>query len=187
MAATTWKIDPSHTDVSFSAKHMMVTTVRGKFDDVDGTITLDEDDATSAVAEFLVGAASLSTGFEARDNHLRSPDFFAVESYPRIAVRTTSVTPLSDEEFSVVADVTIRDVTKPVTFAVKLLGFYQGFRGRRVGFEARAKVNREDWGLNWNMALETGGWLVGKEITLAIDVAADEITEGATQGVETAA
>lgn len=187
VATTTWKIDPSHTDVMFSAKHMMVTTVRGKFDEVDGTITLDESDPTSAFGEFTVAVASLSTGFGARDTHLRSPDFFDAASYPTFSLRTTAVEHQSGDAYRVTADVTIRDVTRAVVFDVKLLGFYQGFQGRRVGFEARGRINREDWGLNWNMALESGGWLVGKEIRLEIDVAADEVTEAASETVATAA
>lgn len=177
MARTTWRIDPAHADVTFSAKHMMVTTVRGRFHDVEGTITLDNDDPTTAEAEFSVAAASLSTGFDARDNHLRSPDFFDVENHPRIVVRTTRVQPASGSAFKVTADVTIRGVTRTVEFDVTSNGIYQGFQGRRLGFEARTRINREDWGLNWNVALETGGWLVGKEIRLEIDVAADEVVE----------
>jgi len=134
---------------------MMVTTVRGKFHEVEGTIMLDEDDPTTAVAEISVAAASLSTGFEARDNHLRSADFFEVEQHPRIVARSTAVEQVGDDTFTVTADVTIRDVTRRVVFDVRFSGFYQGFQGRRMGFEARARINREDWGLGWNVALET--------------------------------
>jgi polyisoprenoid-binding protein YceI len=173
---TTWKIDPAHTDISFSAKHMMITTVRGKFAQVEGELELDETEPRNSRGEIRVAAASLSTGFDARDQHLRSADFFDVETHPRIAVRTTSVRPKDDGTYAVTADVTIRGVTRPVTFDVEYLGTTPGMRGRRhVGFTARAKVNRKDWGLNWNMALEAGGWLVGDDIKLEIDVAGDEV------------
>lgn len=180
---TTFVIDPAHTDVSFAAKHMMVTTVRGKFDGVDGTLEIDEDEVTRSGGEIRIAAASLSTGFEARDQHLRSPDFFDVEQHPWIVFRATTVDARDDGLFSVHGDVTIRDVTRPVVFEVEFLGFYTGMSGaRRVGLTARAKVNRKDWGLNWNMALEKGGWLVADEVKLEIDVAAEA---GAMAAVET--
>jgi polyisoprenoid-binding protein YceI len=172
----TWKIDPAHTDVSFSAKHMMITTVRGKFDRVEGALELDEAQPTRSRGEIRVGAASLSTGFEARDQHLRSADFFDVEKHEWIVVRTTSVELQDSGTYNVTADVTIRGETRPVTFDVAYLGTTPGMTGaRHAGFSARAKVNRKDWGLNWNMALEAGGWLVGDEIKLDIEVAADEV------------
>jgi polyisoprenoid-binding protein YceI len=173
---TTWKIDPAHTDVSFSAKHMMITTVRGKFAQVEGELQLDEHEPRKSGGEIRVAAASLSTGFDARDQHLRSADFFDVETHPWITVRTTTVNPKDDGTYAVGADVTIRGVTKPVTFDVEFLGTTPGMRGgRHVGFTARARVNRKDWGLNWNMALEAGGWLVGDDVKLEIDVAGDEV------------
>jgi polyisoprenoid-binding protein YceI len=179
---TTWKIDPAHTDISFSAKHMMITTVRGKFAQVEGELTLDESEPRKSGGEIRVAAASLSTGFDARDQHLRSADFFDVEAHPWIAVRATSVTPMDDGTYAVTADVTIRAMTKPVTFEVEFLGTTPGMRGgRHAGFTAKAKVNRKDWGLNWNMALEAGGWLVGDDIKLEIDVAADEVAATAEE------
>lgn len=172
----TWKIDPAHTDVSFSAKHMMITTVRGKFDRVEGALELDEDQPARSRGEIRVGAASLSTGFDARDQHLRSADFFDVEKHEWIVARTTSVEANDSGTYNVTADVTIRGETRPVTFDVAFLGTTPGMTGaRHAGFSARAKVNRKDWGLNWNLALEAGGWLVGDEIKLDIEVAADEV------------
>lgn len=181
----TWKIDPAHTDVSFSAKHMMITTVRGKFDRVEGELELDEDQPALSRGEIRVGAASLSTGFEARDQHLRSADFFDVEKHEWIVVRTTSIQPRDSGTYAVTADVTIRGETRPVTFDVAYLGTAPGMSGaRHAGFTARAKVNRKDWGLNWNMALEAGGWLVGDEIKLDIEVAADEVGAAAAAAAE---
>lgn len=170
----TFAIDPAHTDVLFSAKHMMVTTVRGTFTDVSGTIDIDENDPTASKAELSVKAASVDTGFGARDTHLRSGDFFAAETYPEIRVVSTKVRPKGND-FVVSADVTIKDVTKPVDFDVEFLGFYTGMDGsRRAGFSAKSKVNRKDWGLDWNVALEAGGWLVGDQIKLEVDVALQE-------------
>ena len=172
----TWKIDPAHTDISFSAKHMMITTVRGKFDRVEGALELDDDKPSRSSGELRVGAASLSTGFEARDQHLRSADFFDAEKHEWITVRTTSIEPADGGQYKVTADVTIRGVTQPVTFDLQFLGTTTGLTGaRHAGFSARARVNGKDWGLNWNLALEAGGWLVGDEIKLDIEVAADEV------------
>jgi len=171
----TFAIDPAHTDVLFSAKHMMVTTVRGTFTDVSGSIDIDESEPTASKADLIVKASSVDTGFGPRDTHLRSNDFFAVETYPEIRVVSTNIQPKSGNQFVVTADVTIKDVTKPVDFDVEFLGFYVGMDGsRRAGFNAKAKVNRRDWGLDWNVALEAGGWLVGDQIKLEVDVAIQE-------------
>ena len=169
---TTFTIDPAHTDVLFSAKLMMVTTVRGKFTDVSGTIDVNEADPTASKAEIRVRAASLDTGFGARDTHLRSNDFFGAETYPEIRVMSTAVRAKGRNDYAVTADVTIRDVTRSVDFAVEFLGFFTGMDGvRHAGFNAKATVNRKDWNLNWNVALETGGWLVGDTIKLEVEVA----------------
>jgi polyisoprenoid-binding protein YceI len=168
----TFAIDPAHTDVLFSAKHMMVTTVRGTFTELNGRIDLDEENPTASKAEIVLKAASVDTGFGARDTHLRSDDFFGVETYPEIRVVSTAIRPRGGDDYTVTADVTIRDVTQPVDFDVEFLGFYTGMDGsRHAGFSAKAKVNRKDWNLNWNVALEAGGWLVGDQIKLDVDVA----------------
>ena len=171
----TFAIDPAHTDVLFSAKHMMVTTVRGTFTDVSGSIEIDETEPTASKANLIVKAASVDTGFGARDTHLRSDDFFGVETFPDIRVVSTSIRPKGGNDYVVTADVTIREITKSVDFDVEFLGFYTGMDGsRRAGFSAKAKVNRKDWDLNWNVALETGGWLVGDQIKLEVDIALQE-------------
>ena len=176
MSTTTWKLDPAHTDITFAAKHMMITTVRGTFADVDGTLVIDETDPAAASGEIRVKSASLSTGFDARDTHLRSADFFDVATWPEIVVEFDGVKSVKGDRYRVTADVTIRDVTKPVTFDVEYVGETTNFRGtRHIAFTAKATINREDWGLNWNMALEAGGWLVGKEIKLVVEVVADEV------------
>jgi len=187
MATTTWKIDAAHTDVGFSTKHMMVTTVRGRFTDVDGTITVDEENPTTAAVEIKVRTASVETGSDKRDAHLRSADFFDAEHYPEIAVKVSSIEHVSGDDYKVTADLTIRDTTRPLSLKVRNLGFYQGFQGRRVGFEATATLNREDWGLTYNMALEAGGWVVGKDIKLQIDLAADQVGETGVKAAPIAA
>ncbi|HYO43653.1 MAG TPA: YceI family protein [Candidatus Limnocylindrales bacterium] len=175
MAVTTWNIDTAHTDVLFSAKHMMVTTVRGKFGDVSGTITLDEENPTASSGQLTVAVASLNTGAEQRDAHLRSADFFAADNHPNASFTTTDVAARGGNAYAVTGDLTIRGTTRPVTFDVELLGFYTGMNGaRRAGFHATGKINREDFGLNWNVALETGGWLVGKDIKLEFDLAIEQ-------------
>ena len=190
MSATTWKLDPAHMDITFSAKHMMITTVRGTFGDVDGTLSIDEEDPTNASGEIRVRTASISTGFEARDTHLRSADFFDVETWPEIVVRFDGVELAKVDDYRVTADLTIRDVTRQVVFDVEYVGSTTNFQGtRHAAFTAKAKLNREEWGLNWNMALETGGWLVGKEIKLLVEVVADEVaaTESEPELVRSAA
>jgi polyisoprenoid-binding protein YceI len=188
MTATTWRLDPAHTDIAFSAKHMMITTVRGSFGDVDGTLEIDEGDAPAARGEIRVRTASINTGFGARDEHLRSADFFDAATYPEIVVRFDGVEPTATDRFSVDADVTIRDVTRSVPFDVEYVGTTTNMKGgRHIAFTAKATIDREAWGLTWNMALEQGGWLVGKEIKLLVEVVADEVAVAAPAAVGTAA
>jgi polyisoprenoid-binding protein YceI len=171
---TEWKIDPAHTDVLFSAKHMMVTTVRGKFNDVDGTLRVDEANPTNSSAEIRIAAASLSTGNGQRDGHLRSPDFFDAEAHPNLLFRSTSIEQVGTADFRITGDLTIQDTTRPIVFDATFLGFYTGMQGaRRFGLSARTIINRKDWGLGWNVALETGGWLVGENVTIEVEIAAD--------------
>jgi polyisoprenoid-binding protein YceI len=184
---TTWKLDSAHTQINFSAKHMMVTTVRGTFHDVEGTIELDEADPSRSRGDFRVATASVDTNFGARDTHLRSADFFDAETYPYITFTSTAVKQVKDDVFEVTGDLTIRDVTKPATFSVELEGIVPGMSGsRHAGLEVSTKLDREAWGLNWNVALEQGGWLVGKEIKLEITIAADEVAEPVPALVATA-
>jgi polyisoprenoid-binding protein YceI len=188
MAVTTWNIDPTHTDVLFSTKHMMVTTVRGKFADVSGTITLDQDNPAASTGGFTVGVASLNTGVERRDGHLRSADFFDAENHPTATFSATRVEPKGGTDYVVTGDLTIRGTTRPVSFEVELLGFYTGMDGaRRAGFHGIGKIARDDFGLNWNVALETGGWLVGKEIKLELDLAVEEAVAATTRAEAVAA
>ncbi len=169
-APGTFTIDPQHSNVGFVATHMMFTKVRGHFTDVSGTVTIAED-PTESVVEVAVKTASVTTGAEDRDNHLRSADFFDVENHPEMTFRSTEIRHVGGSEFAVTGDLTIRGVTRPVEFAVTFDGAGVNPWGVEVaGVSAQAQVNREDWGLTWNAALETGGVLVGKKVTLAIEI-----------------
>ena len=182
-----WRIDPAHTDINFSARHMMVTSVHGKFGRVEGQLDLDEEDPLASRGEIRVAVASLSTGVEKRDQHLRSADFFDAENHPWIVARTTGIERRGGG-YLVHADVTIRGRTRPVTFEAEFLGLVPTMHGgRHAGFHLSGTVDRKDWGLDWNMALEAGGWLVGDEIRLDIDVAADSVAAVSAAGASTAA
>lgn len=190
MATTTWNLDTTHTDVIFAAKHMMVTTVRGKFGTVSGSLELDPANPTDGRGSFTIAAASLNTGVEQRDGHLRGADFFDVERYPEITFASTSVTARGGSSYAVVGDLTIRGTTHPVTMDVEYLGLYTSMDGaRRAGFQATTKIDREDWGLTWNVGLEAGGWLVGKDIKLEIELAVEEtvVTDSGTDSAGIAA
>jgi polyisoprenoid-binding protein YceI len=181
-ALTDWTIDTAHTDVLFSAKHMMITTVRGKFHDVEGTLRLDEANPTNSSAEIRIAAASLATGNGPRDGHLRSPDFFNADVHPTIVFRSTGIEQVGTADFRITGDLTIQETTRPIIFDATFLGFYTSMQGtRRVGLSARTIINRKDWGLGWNVALETGGWLVGENVTIEIDIAADEVAPAAAE------
>lgn len=171
----TFALDRAHTQINFSAKHMMVTNVRGTFTDFDGALDLDESDPTRSSAEFRIKVASIDTAFGARDNHLRSADFFDAEQHPELLVKSTAIQHKRGSDYIVSADVTIRGITRSVDFDVAFSGFFPGMDGsRHASFSATAKVNRKDWDLNWNVALEAGGWLVGDQIKLEVEVAVQE-------------
>lgn len=183
---TIWKIDPAHTDVLFSAKHMMVTTVRGTFSDVSGELELDEENPTASRGEIRVGIESVSTGNAQRDAHLRSGDFLLGEEHPHIVARVAKID-RSGDGYKVTIDLTVRGVTKPVVFDAEFSGIVPGMSGaRHAGFTLRSKINRQDWGVNWNVALAGDSWLVGNEVKLEIEVAADEVAS-ATEALKGAA
>ena len=166
---TTWKLDPAHSHIEFSAKHMMITTVKGRFADYEGTVTGDQQSPAGATVNVTIKAASIDTRTEQRDGHLRSPDFLDVEKFPTITFRSTKIAGTKDK-FTLTGDLTIRDVTKPVTLDVTFEG--QGadpWGGTRAGFSATGKIDRREFGLTWNQALEAGGVLVSNDIKLHID------------------
>ncbi len=168
-----WEIDPAHTLVEFSAKHMMVTTVRGRFSGVKGSIELNDVDPTKSSVTAEIDAGSLDTRTEQRDNHLRSADFLDVEHHPTITFRSTKVDHGRGDHYTVVGDLTIRGTTRPVTLDATLNGKGKTPYGTEVvGFSAETTINRKDWGLNWNVALEAGGLLVGDTIKIVLEVEA---------------
>ena len=170
--AGTYAIDPSHTEVSFVARHAMVTKVRGYFRDVEGQVVV-ADDFAASTANATMKVASVDTGNEDRDAHLKSADFFDADTTPEITFVSTGIKDVQGDEFVLVGDLTIKGITKPVELEVEYEGTAQDpFGNTRIGFSATTEVEREDWGLTWNAALETGGVLVSKRITLALDVSA---------------
>jgi polyisoprenoid-binding protein YceI len=171
-AGGTYTIDPGHSGVSFTGRHLMVSKVRGKFAVDRGTVTIADDPAQSSV-EATISAASVESGDAKRDEHLRSPDFFDTDQYPTITFRSTKVDDHGDGEFTLHGDLTVRGVTRPVTLKGEYLGSSRSpWDTTVIGFTAETEVNRKDWGLEWNMALEAGGFLVGDKIKLIIDAEA---------------
>jgi polyisoprenoid-binding protein YceI len=167
-----WRIDTSHSEVSFIARHMMISKVRGRFRDFSGTIYIGEDPEASWV-QVTINAASIDTGDPDRDRHLRSPDFLDVERYPEITFRSSSVRAAGDEKWEVAGDLTVRDVTKPVTLSVEYCGIANDPWGNlRAGFLATTEINREDFEVSWNQTLRSGGFLVGKGVKIELDVEA---------------
>ena len=176
-----WKIDSAHANANFAVRHMMVSTVRGRLGKVEGELHFDPENPNNASVEVSIDAATIDTGIVDRDNHLRSADFLDVEKFPEIKFKSTKVKVTSDNEGKVYGDLTIRGVTRPAMLDVKYLGLSTNPMNdtQTVGFEATTRINREDWGLNWNLALETGGWLVGKDIKITLDVEAVPVTVAA--------
>jgi polyisoprenoid-binding protein YceI len=165
-----WVTDPSHSSVEFVARHMMLSKVRGEFQDVTVNLDLDEAHPEKATVEAHIKTASINTRDAQRDGHLRSPDFFKSDEFPEMVFKSTKVELTGKTTAKLHGDLTIRDVTKPVVLEVSYLGSSKSPWGTtNAGFEASTKINREDWGLTWNVALETGGWLVGKDITINIE------------------
>lgn len=180
-----WQVDYAHTHLQFSAKHMMISTVRGQFDklkidshideDEIGQIhdkgTLTEDDLLNSKLHVQIETASINTHQADRDTHLRSPDFLNAEKYPYITFQMTGGQKIDDNHSKLFGNLTIRDVTKPVVLDTEYLGQSKTPWGTlNAGFSAKTKLNREEFGLTWNVALETGGWLVGRDINVEIDI-----------------
>ena len=165
-------LDPAHTRIGFSARHAMVTKVRGQFDEFEGTAHVDAETPANSTVSVTIQTASVSTGQAQRDGHLKSPDFFDVEQYPQITFVSTAVE-RDGAEWSITGDLTINAVTKPVTVLFEETGEAKDpFGNLRVGFEGSVTINRGDWDLKWNSPLETGGVLVSEKVTLEFDVSA---------------
>lgn len=170
MATTKWAIDPTHSEIGFKVKHMMFTNVSGKFTNYEGTISTDDDNFENASIEFSAETNSIDTNNTDRDNHLKSADFFDVENHPKLTFKATSFTK-SGDDYELSGDLTIKDITKSVTFPAEFSGLMKDPWGNtKAGLNINGKINRKDWGLNWNSALETGGVLVSEEVRLNIEL-----------------
>lgn len=169
----TWTLDPEHTRIGFVARHAMVTKVRGAFNDFSGTVTVTDEDPTTAQVRLTIRAPSIDTRNENRDAHLRSNDFLGMDKYPEITFVSSSVSRTSDEGLEVVGDLTIKGVTHEVTIPFEFAGTATDpFGNVRAGFDGSVAISRSDYGVTWNAPLETGGVLVSDKITLEFEVSA---------------
>ncbi|CAG1007123.1 hypothetical protein ANRL4_03707 [Anaerolineae bacterium] len=174
----TWNFDSSHSGASFSVRHMMITTVRGGFDQVSGSLEFDLNNPANSSVEAHIAAASISTGNEQRDAHLRSADFLNADEYPTLHFKSTKVVMTGENTAKIHGDLNIRGKALPVVLEAEYLGENTSPYGdQRIGFIANTKINREDWGLTWNVPLAQGGVLVGKEISISLDIQAVLVTE----------
>jgi polyisoprenoid-binding protein YceI len=168
-----YDLDPVHSRIGFAAKHAMVTTVRGQFNTYTGEIHLDEDNVANSTARLEIDAASVDTGNEQRDDHIRNADFFEVEKHPKITFVSTSAEQKNDHDFVLHGDLTIRGKTLPVSIDFEKTGAAVDPWGNfRVGFEGKTKIDRTDWGVSFNAPLGTGGLVIGEKVTLEFDIAA---------------
>jgi polyisoprenoid-binding protein YceI len=173
---TVWKLDPAHSVIEFSGRHMMVSTVKGRFKGASGTIVLDTADPSRSSVEAEIDTTTLDTGAEQRDNHLRSGDFLEIEKHPTISFKSTRVEPRGENQARVIGNLTIRGTTREVALDTEVSGPTKTPWGSElIGFEARTSINRKDFGLNWNVALEAGGFLVGD--TVKIELAGEAIKQ----------
>ncbi len=183
-----WELDTHHSLLEFSAKHMMVTTVKGRFKTFSAEVSLDERQPTASSAAVTIDIDSLDTGDANRDGHLRSADFFDVAQFPTATFKTTKIERKGDDHYRVLGDLTIRGVTHEVPLDVTIEGTFTNMQGRRgVAFTAHSTFSRKDFDLNWNVALETGGWLVSDKVNIAIEAQVLEsarVTEEATAAAQ---
>jgi polyisoprenoid-binding protein YceI len=171
-AISTWNIDPVHSVAEFKVKHMMISNVKGHFTGVNGVLSLHETDATFSGVEAAIEVATINTRDEGRNAHLKSADFFNADQFPTMSLKSTSIVRNADGDLVVAGDLTIRGVTRKVEFAVEgpTPAAKDPWGNTRIGLSATTKINRKDFGLTWNAALETGGLLVGEEITITLDL-----------------
>ncbi|MFD9129017.1 YceI family protein [Kitasatospora sp. NPDC059571] len=168
-----YSIDPTHSQIGFAVRHAMVTNVRGEFTEYDGTLHLDGADPAKSRAELVIKVASVDTNQAQRDEHLRTGDFFAAETYPEIRFSSTSTERIGEGTYRMTGDLTIKDTTRTVVLDLDFTGHATDVYGaNRVGFEGRTTVDRTDWGLTYNAALETGGVLIGEKVKLTFDISA---------------
>ncbi len=171
-ATTTWKIDPAHSSGDFKVKHMMISHVKGSFAGISGTLTEHATDASLSSVDASIDLTTISTGDAQRDGHLKSADFFDAEKYPTMTFKSTAVNKKGEGEYAVTGDLTIHGVTRPVTFAVEgpSAPGKDPWGNTRIGLSATTKINRKDFGLTWNSALETGGVLVGEDVAITLEI-----------------
>ena len=174
-APTKWKLDKSHSNVRFTVTHMVVSEVDGVFKLFDGSLEHTKPDFSDAKVTFTVDVASVNTDNERRDNHLKSDDFFNAEKFPQMKFESTAWQSLGDNKYKVTGNLTIRDVTKPVTFDVTYGGILNSSRGAKTGFKAKTTLNRFDYNLKWDRATEAGGLVVAKDVQVTINVELDEV------------
>ncbi|WP_298262971.1 YceI family protein [uncultured Lutibacter sp.] len=169
MKTTKWAIDPTHSEITFKVKHLMISNVKGEFKTFEGTI--DGEDFTKSKISASIDASSISTNNDDRDTHLKSADFFEIESYPEITFVSKSIKKVDDDEFKLVGDLTIKGTTKEITLDTEFGGYMKDpYGNEKAGFSINGKLNRKDYGLNWNAALEAGGVMVGNEIKINAEV-----------------
>jgi polyisoprenoid-binding protein YceI len=173
-----WKIDSAHTQASFAVRHMMISNVRGEFEKVTGTIDFNEENPTSTKVDVQIDVTSINTRDPQRDQHLKSPDFFNAELYPTIRFKSKRVERMGDTRARLIGELTIKDVSRDVHVDVVYAGMVKSPWGATsAGFTATTKINRKDWDLNWNVALEAGGWLVGEDVSINIELEIIKETE----------
>lgn len=168
---STWKMDPAHSHAQFKVRHMMISNVKGEFTGINGTLELDEADYTKSKVQASIQAGSINTREPQRDTHLKSADFLDAEKFPTLTFASTKITKKGEDEYSVAGDLTIHGVTRPVVLTVEsaTAPSKDPWGNTRIGLEATTKINRKDFGLVWNAALETGGVLVGDEVQISVD------------------
>lgn len=166
-----WKIDTAHSEINFTVRHMMISNVRGSFEKFEGAVVFDEANPANTQVDIQIDAASINTREAQRDGHLRSPDFLNVEQYPYLTFKSSRTEVLDQTRARLYGDLTIRGVTRPVVLDVEYAGMSKSPWGTTsAGFTAATRINRKDWDLSWNVALETGGWLVGEEIKIELEL-----------------
>jgi len=172
--ADTWQIDPAHTNVEFTVRHMMISNVKGQFQKTSGAISAEGNDPSTAKIDATIDASSIDTRVEKRDGHLKSPDFLDVAKFPTITFKSTKIETAGPNKWKVTGDLTLHGVTKPVVLDVEAAGppIHDPMGNTRAGASATTKINRSDFGLTWNKALEAGGVMVGDEVAISIDVEA---------------
>lgn len=180
MASANWNIDTAHSAIHFTVRHMVIAKVRGSFRKYSGTVSLNEQDITTSSVSVHIDAASIDTGVEQRDNHLRSADFFDVEKFPAITFQSTKVEKSSGDGLRVTGNLTMHGATREVVLEAEQLGLGKDPSGNvKAAFEAKTSIDRRDFGLKWNQALETGGVLVGEKVEISLEIQAVQAQQGA--------